>query len=146
VMDPHLVPRSRMSRSYTSSPPKRLHGVKRDCFTFLLLCVLYVLSNGALYVLCKLNFFYFQVDAFPKIITMLIMRFLFRLRIIWHDNTFGQYKQLIFIQQFQIPIFSRYSPARYQFERDSSVSHAKSTFPPLAYSKRLGGTRSSITG
>jgi hypothetical protein len=23
----HLVPRSRMSRSYTSSPPKRLHGV-----------------------------------------------------------------------------------------------------------------------
>jgi hypothetical protein len=23
-----------MSRSYTSSPPKRLHGVKRDCFTF----------------------------------------------------------------------------------------------------------------
>jgi hypothetical protein len=24
---PHLVPRSRKSRSYTSSPPKRLHGV-----------------------------------------------------------------------------------------------------------------------
>jgi hypothetical protein len=24
---PYLVPRSRMSRSYTSSPPKRLHGV-----------------------------------------------------------------------------------------------------------------------
>jgi hypothetical protein len=24
---PHLVPRSRMSRSYTSSPHKRLHGV-----------------------------------------------------------------------------------------------------------------------
>jgi hypothetical protein len=24
---PHLVPRSRMSRSYISSPPKRLHGV-----------------------------------------------------------------------------------------------------------------------
>jgi hypothetical protein len=24
---PHLVPRSRMSRSYTSSPPKRLHGM-----------------------------------------------------------------------------------------------------------------------
>jgi hypothetical protein len=23
----HLVPRSRMSRSYTSSPPERLHGV-----------------------------------------------------------------------------------------------------------------------
>jgi hypothetical protein len=32
---PHLVPRSRMSRSYTSSPPKRLHGVQRDCFTCL---------------------------------------------------------------------------------------------------------------
>jgi hypothetical protein len=28
----HLVPRSWMSRSYTSSPPKRLHGVRRDCF------------------------------------------------------------------------------------------------------------------
>jgi len=24
---PHLVPRSWMSRKYTSSPPKRLHGV-----------------------------------------------------------------------------------------------------------------------
>jgi hypothetical protein len=24
---PHLVPRLRMGRSYTSSPPKRLHGV-----------------------------------------------------------------------------------------------------------------------
>jgi hypothetical protein len=24
---PHLVPRSSMSRSYTSSPPKRLHGM-----------------------------------------------------------------------------------------------------------------------
>jgi hypothetical protein len=24
---PHLVPRSRMSRSYISSPPKRLHSV-----------------------------------------------------------------------------------------------------------------------
>jgi hypothetical protein len=24
---PHLVPRSWMSRSYTFSPPKRLHGV-----------------------------------------------------------------------------------------------------------------------
>jgi hypothetical protein len=32
---PHLVPRSRMSRSYTSSPPKRLHGVSWDCFTLL---------------------------------------------------------------------------------------------------------------
>jgi hypothetical protein len=32
---PHLVPRSLMSRYYTSSPPKRLHGVYRDCFTLL---------------------------------------------------------------------------------------------------------------
>jgi hypothetical protein len=31
---PHLVPRSWMSRSYTSCPPKRLHGVWQDCFTF----------------------------------------------------------------------------------------------------------------
>jgi hypothetical protein len=27
ITRPHLVPRSRKSRSYTSSPPKRLHGV-----------------------------------------------------------------------------------------------------------------------
>jgi hypothetical protein len=31
---PHLVPRSRMSRLYTSSPPKRLRGVLWDCFSF----------------------------------------------------------------------------------------------------------------
>jgi hypothetical protein len=31
---PHLVPMSRTSRSYTSSPPKRLHGVSQDSFTF----------------------------------------------------------------------------------------------------------------
>jgi hypothetical protein len=30
---PHLVLRLRM-RSYTSSPPGRLHGVQRDSFTF----------------------------------------------------------------------------------------------------------------
>jgi hypothetical protein len=30
---PHLVPRSRMSRSYTSSPPKRLHGLYWDSFS-----------------------------------------------------------------------------------------------------------------
>jgi hypothetical protein len=30
---PHLVPRLSMSRSYTSSPPMCLHGVKRDSFT-----------------------------------------------------------------------------------------------------------------
>jgi hypothetical protein len=36
--NPHLVPRSRISRSYTSSPPpKRHHGVQRDCFTLLYL-------------------------------------------------------------------------------------------------------------
>jgi hypothetical protein len=35
----HLVPRSRMSKSYISSPPKRLHGVWWDCFfTLLLYC------------------------------------------------------------------------------------------------------------
>jgi hypothetical protein len=31
---PHLVLRSRVSRSYTSSPPKRLRGVLWDCFSF----------------------------------------------------------------------------------------------------------------
>jgi hypothetical protein len=30
---PHLVPRSRMSRSYTSSPPKRLRDVYWESFT-----------------------------------------------------------------------------------------------------------------
>jgi hypothetical protein len=34
---PHLVPRSRMSRSYTSSPLWHLHG-ERNSFTFLLNC------------------------------------------------------------------------------------------------------------
>jgi hypothetical protein len=33
---PHLVPRLRMSRSFTSYPPKRLHGVQWDLFTFFL--------------------------------------------------------------------------------------------------------------
>jgi hypothetical protein len=31
---PHLVPKLRMSKSYTSSHPMRLHGVQRDHFTF----------------------------------------------------------------------------------------------------------------
>jgi hypothetical protein len=30
---PHLVPRSRMSRSYASPSPKRFYGVERDSFT-----------------------------------------------------------------------------------------------------------------
>jgi hypothetical protein len=32
---PHLAPRSRMNRSYTSSPHMHLHGVQWDCFTLL---------------------------------------------------------------------------------------------------------------
>jgi hypothetical protein len=32
---PYLVPRSRISRSYTCSPPKRLHGVWWDSFSFI---------------------------------------------------------------------------------------------------------------
>jgi hypothetical protein len=36
---PHLVPRSSMSRSYTSSPPKRIHGVLWDSFNFSICCV-----------------------------------------------------------------------------------------------------------
>jgi hypothetical protein len=35
---PHLVQRSRMSRSYTSSLPKRLRGVQWNSFTFLIFC------------------------------------------------------------------------------------------------------------
>jgi hypothetical protein len=31
---PHLVPRARMSRSYTFSPPKRLHSVYLNSFSF----------------------------------------------------------------------------------------------------------------
>jgi hypothetical protein len=43
---PHLVQRSRMSRSYTSSPPLRLHGVAGDlCFTLLLLLLLLVVIS-----------------------------------------------------------------------------------------------------
>jgi hypothetical protein len=38
---PHLVPRLRMSRSYTSSPPMCLRGVWRDIFTFFLSCYRY---------------------------------------------------------------------------------------------------------
>jgi hypothetical protein len=34
---PHVVSRSRMSRSYTSSPPKRLRGVQWDSFSFFIL-------------------------------------------------------------------------------------------------------------
>jgi hypothetical protein len=30
----HVVPRSRIGRSYTSSPQKHHHGVYRDCFAF----------------------------------------------------------------------------------------------------------------
>jgi hypothetical protein len=33
-LTPHLGPMSGISRSYSSSPPKCLHGVYRDCFTF----------------------------------------------------------------------------------------------------------------
>jgi hypothetical protein len=33
---PHLMPSSRMSRIYISSPPKRLHGVQWDSFSFYL--------------------------------------------------------------------------------------------------------------
>jgi len=31
---PHLVPKSRMSRSCTSAPPKRLRGMYWDSFSF----------------------------------------------------------------------------------------------------------------
>jgi hypothetical protein len=36
---PNLLPSSRMSRSYTSSPPKRLHGLYWDCFFNSVRCV-----------------------------------------------------------------------------------------------------------
>jgi hypothetical protein len=36
ITHPHLVPKLCMSRSYISSPPKRLYGVLWDCFTFTL--------------------------------------------------------------------------------------------------------------
>jgi hypothetical protein len=39
---PHLVPRSTLSRSYISSPPKRLRGVQWDSFSFLLINVYYI--------------------------------------------------------------------------------------------------------
>jgi hypothetical protein len=42
---PPLVLRSWMSRSYVSSPPKRLHGVERDWFTFYFYCYLILLGT-----------------------------------------------------------------------------------------------------
>jgi hypothetical protein len=39
--NPHLVPRSRMSGSYFSSPPYCLHGVQRDTFTILYFTLFY---------------------------------------------------------------------------------------------------------
>jgi hypothetical protein len=44
---PHLVPRSRMSRSYTSSPPERLHGVLWD--SFYLECLWTISLQNAMY-------------------------------------------------------------------------------------------------
>jgi hypothetical protein len=40
---PHLMPRLRMSRSYTSSPPRRLRGVYWDSFSFNLQLYLYLI-------------------------------------------------------------------------------------------------------
>jgi hypothetical protein len=45
---PHLVPRSSMSRSYTSSPPKRLHGVWWDSFSFRVSTRLFVSTSCVL--------------------------------------------------------------------------------------------------
>jgi hypothetical protein len=43
---PHLIQRSRLSRSYTSSPPLRLHGVAGElCFTLLLLLLVVVVIS-----------------------------------------------------------------------------------------------------
>jgi hypothetical protein len=42
---PHLVPRPRMSRSYTSSPLKRPHGVYWDCFSLLLKYFILLLTS-----------------------------------------------------------------------------------------------------
>jgi hypothetical protein len=44
ITRPHLVPRSRMSMNYTSSPPKRLRGVQ--CFSF-------IFTFALIYILCE---------------------------------------------------------------------------------------------
>jgi hypothetical protein len=36
---PHRTPRSRMSSSYISSPPKRLHGVQWDSFIIIIIII-----------------------------------------------------------------------------------------------------------
>jgi hypothetical protein len=41
---PHLAQRSRMSRGYTSSPPKRFRGVLWDSFSFLVVVVVLILA------------------------------------------------------------------------------------------------------
>jgi hypothetical protein len=56
---PHLVPRLRMSRSYTSSPPRRLHGVERDSFTLLYLAsrveIMSAISDGTQFMFAVTN-------------------------------------------------------------------------------------------
>jgi hypothetical protein len=41
---PHLVPRSRMSRSYTSSPPQNLRGIAGQLY-FIFFLLLYVIHE-----------------------------------------------------------------------------------------------------
>jgi hypothetical protein len=50
---PHLVLRSRMSGSYTSSPPKRLRGVQWDSFSFSLTCSVMLLFTTILFLWLK---------------------------------------------------------------------------------------------
>jgi hypothetical protein len=67
---PHLVPRSRMSRSYTSSPPKHLHGVSWYSFSFF---------NVSIYTIpsCLFPFFwqYIIVSLFRSIPALLNFHF-----------------------------------------------------------------------
>jgi hypothetical protein len=46
-----------MSRSYTSSPPKRLHGVQRDCFTFTFRLLANTLSSQLMLINLKIKIY-----------------------------------------------------------------------------------------
>jgi hypothetical protein len=50
---PHLVLRSRMSRSHTSSPPKRRHGAQRDSFIYYYYCCYAVIVGKSMLVSCQ---------------------------------------------------------------------------------------------
>jgi hypothetical protein len=60
---PHLVPKSRMSRSYTSSPPSDLHDVYRTALLFLLILTNAMFYSGLVKTCEKENIYIYIVVA-----------------------------------------------------------------------------------